>query len=80
MSGTTLAALPQPLADTELTLDPKPIAYFGRGRVAEVGAVVAALGASTVLIVTDPFLAASPIVARVRESLEAAGPRGARLR
>ncbi|GAB3404417.1 iron-containing alcohol dehydrogenase [Schumannella luteola] len=71
--GTRLAPLPAPLADTQLTLDPKPVAHFGRGRVAEVGAIVGGLGATTVLIVTDPFLAASPIVAAVRASLEAAG-------
>nr|WP_218853915.1 iron-containing alcohol dehydrogenase [Schumannella luteola] len=65
--------MPAPLADTQLTLDPKPVAHFGRGRVAEVGAIVGGLGATTVLIVTDPFLAASPIVAAVRASLEAAG-------
>lgn len=73
MSGTRLAPLPAPLADLQLTLDPKPIAYFGRGRVTEVGAIVAGLGASTVLIVTDPFLGGSPIVAAVRSSLEAHG-------
>jgi alcohol dehydrogenase len=73
MTGTRLASLPSPLADAELTLDPKPTAYFGRGRVREVGGIVATLGASTALIVTDPFLAASPIVAAVRESLESSG-------
>lgn len=72
-SGTALAPLPKPLAEVELTLDPKPVAHFGRGRVSEVGALVAATGAQTALVVTDPFLAASPIVAGVRESLEAAG-------
>ncbi len=73
MTGTRLAPLPRPLAEMELVLDPKPIAYFGRGRVAEAGAIVAAHGARTVLIVTDPFLAGSPIVAAVRASLDAAG-------
>lgn len=68
-----LAPLPRPLAETELTLDPKPIAYFGRGRVVEIGAIVAGLAARSALIVTDPFLAASDIVARVRASLDAAG-------
>lgn len=71
MSGTRLAPLPVALADTHLTLDPKPIAYFGRGRVAEAGAIVAGLGASNVLIVTDPYLGGSPIVGAVRASLEA---------
>ena len=56
-----------------LVLDPKPFAYFGCGRVTEVGAVTAATGAQTALIVTDAFLAASPVVAAVRASLESAG-------
>lgn len=73
MSGTRLAALPAPLAEVQLTLDPKPVAYFGRGRVAEVGGIVAGVGGTVAVIVTDPFLAASPIVASVRASLHAAG-------
>ncbi len=70
---TGLAPLPAPLAGTVLTLDPKPIAYFGAGRVAEVGAITKQTGASSALIVTDPFLSTSPVVAAVRASLEAAG-------
>jgi alcohol dehydrogenase len=61
------------LAETELTLDPKPIAYFGRGAVARVGEIARDAGASRVLIVTDPFLASSPVVAAVLASVEAAG-------
>ena len=61
-----------PLSEMQLSLDPKPFAYFGCGRVSEVGAVTAATGASTALIVTDAFLATSPVVAAVRASLEAA--------
>ncbi|TIH35285.1 iron-containing alcohol dehydrogenase family protein [Subtercola vilae] len=61
------------LSDMNLDLDPKPFAYFGRGRVLEVGRVTAATGATSALIVTDAFLAASPVVAAVRASLEAAG-------
>lgn len=64
---------PVPLSETNLDLDPKPYARFGRGRVAEVGRVTADTGASNALIVTDSFLAASPVVAAVRASLEAAG-------
>lgn len=71
--GGALAPLPRPLADTHLTLDPKPIAYFGRGRVTEVGRITAETGATSALIVTDPFLATSPVVAAVRMSLEEAG-------
>ncbi len=62
-----------PLGDMELNLDPKPFAYFGCGRVTEVGRITAATGALSALIVTDSFLAASPVVAAVRASLEAAG-------
>ncbi|RFA07557.1 methanol dehydrogenase [Subtercola boreus] len=61
------------LCDMTLDLDPKPFARFGRGRVSEVGAVTAATGAASALIVTDAFLAASPVVAAVRASLETAG-------
>lgn len=62
-----------PLSEMELDLDPKPYAYFGRGRVREVGTVTAATGATSALIVTDAFLATSPVVDAVRESLESAG-------
>lgn len=72
-TATGLAPLPTPLSDIELTLDPKPIAYFGRGKVAEVGRIAAATGATRVLIVTDPFLATSVIIDSVRASLEGAG-------
>lgn len=72
-TDTGLAVLPTPLAETELTLDPKPIAYFGRGAVARVGEIARDAGASRVLIVTDPFLASSPVVAAVLASVEAAG-------
>ncbi|PPF85607.1 NAD-dependent alcohol dehydrogenase [Subtercola sp. Z020] len=66
---------PQSVALSEMTLDldPKPFAHFGRGRVTEVGRVTTATGAATAMIVTDAFLAASPVVAAVRASLEAAG-------
>ncbi len=70
-----LAPLPTDLSQLQLTLDPKPTAYFGRGRVAETGEILTTLGARAVLVVTDPFLATSPIVARVRESIAAAGIR-----
>lgn len=70
-----LAPLPTGLSQLQLTLDPKPTAYFGRGRVAETGAILMTLGARAVLVVTDPFLATSPIVARVLGSIAAAGIR-----
>ena len=72
-AATGLVPLPLPLDTMKLTLDPKPIAYFGRGTVAQAGTVTAATGASTVLVVTDPFLATSPVVALVQASLETAG-------
>ena len=68
-----LPPLPTALSDMELNLDPKPFAYFGCGRVVEVGRVTAATGAASALIVTDSFLATSPVVAAVRSSLEASG-------
>ena len=43
-AATGLAPLPTPLSDIELTLDPKPIAYFGRGRVSEVGSIASSTG------------------------------------
>ncbi|MEY4989635.1 MAG: hypothetical protein RI933_1268 [Actinomycetota bacterium] len=61
------------LSEYELTLDQKPVAYFGVGTVAKVGELAAAQGAKSALIITDPFLAASPIHDRVKTSLEAAG-------
>lgn len=70
---TGLVPLPRRLDEIQLTLDPKPIAHFGRGTVSQVGAVTASTGATSALIVTDPFLAGSPVVARVRASLEQAG-------
>lgn len=72
-AATGLSVAHTPLSDLQLTLDPKPVAYFGRGRVTEVGRITAATGATSALIVTDPFLAASPVVAAVRDSLERAG-------
>ncbi|WP_440708053.1 iron-containing alcohol dehydrogenase family protein [Herbiconiux sp. YIM B11900] len=68
-----LPPLPQPLASMQLDLDPKPYARFGAGRVSEVGAVTAAAGATSALVVTDAFLATSAVVDAVRASLEAAG-------
>ncbi len=61
------------LSSYELVLDPKPAAHFGVGAVSKVGELAAAQGAKSALIITDPFLGASPICAEVRGSLEAAG-------
>ncbi|MBC7724062.1 MAG: iron-containing alcohol dehydrogenase [Burkholderiaceae bacterium] len=72
-AATGLAALPQPLNEISLVLDPKPVAHFGRGMVTEVGRITARSGVAHALIVTDPFLASSPVVAAVRDALETAG-------
>lgn len=61
------------LSSYELVLDPKPAAHFGVGAVSKVGELAVAQGAKSALIITDPFLGASPICAEVKESLEAAG-------
>lgn len=73
LAPTGLAPLPSPLAAQSLTLDPKPTAHFGCGAVSMTGSVAASLGAQHALIVTDSFLATTPVVAAVRASLEAAG-------
>jgi alcohol dehydrogenase len=73
VNATGLAPLPQPLSHSTLVLDPKPIAHFGRGTVIEVGTITARQGVTHALIVTDPFLATSPVVAAVRSALESAG-------
>lgn len=61
------------LSEYELVLDQKPVSHFGVGAVAKVGELAAAQGAKSALIITDPFLASSPIHDRVKASLEAAG-------
>ena len=72
-TATGLAPLPRPLSELALVLDPKPVAHFGRGTVTEVGRITAQSGVTHALVVTDPFLATSPVVAAVREALESAG-------
>ena len=75
INATGLAPLPRPLAEAALVLDAKPVAHFGRGTVTEVGAITASQGVTHALIVTDPFLATSPVVAAVQSSLQGAGLR-----
>ena len=72
---TGLAPLPVSLDEMTLTLDPKPTAYFGCGAVTMTGSVAASLGTRHALIVTDTFLATTPVVGAVRDSIEAAGIR-----
>lgn len=73
LAPTGLAPLPSPLATQSLTLDPKPTAHFGCGAVSMTGSIAASLGAQHALIVTDAFLATTPVVGAVRSSLHAAG-------
>lgn len=61
------------LTTYELVLDPKPAAHFGLGSVSKVGALALQTGATSALIVTDPFLASSPLLEKVRSSLLASG-------
>lgn len=70
---TGLSPLPAPLDEITLTLDPKPTAHFGRGAVALTGSIASALGARRALIVTDSFLATTPVIEAVRASLVGAG-------
>jgi alcohol dehydrogenase class IV len=46
---------------------------FGRGRIAEVGQLLRALGARSVLLVSDPALVGTPVVAGIRSALDRAG-------
>lgn len=61
------------LSDYELVLDQKPVAHFGCGAVSKVGELAKAQGAKSALIITDPFLASSPIHDKVKRSLIDAG-------
>jgi len=57
------------LTTYDLVLDPKPTAHFGLGSVSKVGELARQAGATSALIVTDPFLASSPLLEKVRSSL-----------
>src|SRR5262249_57878400 len=50
---------------------------FGAGRIAELGAAVKAAGITRPLLVTDPTLAALPMVQSALDALSAAGVPGA---
>jgi alcohol dehydrogenase len=69
------AETPPPLSAGSITITPAPTVHFGRGQVALLGEIVTEFwaGVGPALIVTDPFLAAGPVVAAVRASLESAG-------
>src|SRR5947207_3556395 len=60
-----------PLAGARFVLTPMPAAHFGAGAVGELPGLVRRMGSSAAVIVTDPALAGSPVVARVRDVLAA---------
>jgi alcohol dehydrogenase class IV len=62
-----------PLAGTRFVLTPMPAAHFGAGAVGELPGLVRGTGSSAAVIVTDPALAGSPVVARVGDVLAADG-------
>ena len=57
----------------ELPIGVTPPAHFGSGAVAKLPGIVAAAGGSSVLLVTDAALAATPVVGTVGSLLTAAG-------
>ncbi|PSK90205.1 alcohol dehydrogenase [Murinocardiopsis flavida] len=65
---------PHPLSRTELRLSPAPETVFWSGAVAETGALArAAADGATAVLVTDAALARTPVIAAVRDAVEAAG-------
>jgi alcohol dehydrogenase len=61
------------LAGARFVLTPMPAAHFGAGAIGELPGLVRGTGSSAAVIVTDPGLADSPVVARVRDVLAADG-------
>jgi alcohol dehydrogenase class IV len=61
------------LAGARFVLTPMPAAHFGAGAIGELPGLVRGMGSSAAVIVTDPALAGSPVVARVRDVLAADG-------
>jgi alcohol dehydrogenase len=62
-----------PLAGARFVLTPMPAAHFGAGAIGELPGLVRGTGSSVAVIVTDPALAGSAVVARVRDVLAADG-------
>jgi alcohol dehydrogenase len=62
-----------PAADANFVLTPMPAAHFGVGAVSRLPGLVRGTGSPAAVIVTDPALAATPVLARVREVLTEAG-------
>lgn len=64
-----------PVAAARFVLSPTPAAHFGAGAASQLPEIVRGTGSSTAVIVTDPALAATPVVARTRDVLAADGMR-----
>jgi alcohol dehydrogenase len=62
-----------PLAGARFVLTPMPAAHFGAGAIGELPGLVRGTGSSAAIIVTDPALAGTPVVARARDVLAAGG-------
>jgi alcohol dehydrogenase len=60
-----------PLAGARFVLTPMPAAHFGAGVIGELPGLVRGTGSSAAIIVTDPALAGTPVVARARDVLAA---------
>jgi len=61
------------LASASLAIGPTPTAHFGVGSVTRLGHVLAAIGCTKAVIITDAGLAATPVVAAVRAAAGDAG-------
>ena len=62
-----------PLAGAMFVLTPMPTAHFGAGTASELPRAVRGTGSAAAVIVTDPALAGTPVVARVRDALATGG-------
>jgi len=69
--------LPAPLAGTRFVLGSTVLTHFGAGTINELPGIVRSTGSSAVLVVTDPMLATTPVMARVLEELAKSGIRAA---
>jgi alcohol dehydrogenase len=62
-----------PLAGARFVLTPMPAAHFGAGAASELPRAVRDTGSSAAVIVTDPALAGTPVIAWMRDALAADG-------
>lgn len=61
------------VAASEIVITPTPAAHFGAGAISKLGGIVRGTGGEAAVIVTDPALAATPVVASVTSALTGAG-------